>query len=88
MIGRPRSSSRKRAARRFEQLEKRHLLAAHFIDFRLLEASDYTHTEVLVDMPAARWSSVFALLWTLHRQGAYTNECAGMRHAVLVRHLR
>ncbi|MEC8474026.1 MAG: S8 family serine peptidase [Planctomycetota bacterium] len=48
MIGRPRSSSRKRAARRFEQLEKRHLLAAHFIDFSLLEASDYTHTEVLV----------------------------------------
>ena len=48
MIGRPRSRSRRRAARRFEQLEKRHLLAAHFIDFSLLEASDYTHTEVLV----------------------------------------
>lgn len=48
MIGRPRSRSRRRTARRFEQLEKRHLLAAHFIDFSLLEASDYTHTEVLV----------------------------------------
>ncbi len=48
MIGRPRSRSRRRAARRFEQLEKRHLLAAHFIDFSQLEASDYTHTEVLV----------------------------------------
>ena len=48
MIGRPRSRSRRRTTRRFEQLEKRHLLAAHFIDFSLLEASDYTHTEVLV----------------------------------------
>ena len=48
MIGRLRFRSRRRTTRRFEQLEKRHLLAAHFIDFSLLEASDYTHTEVLV----------------------------------------
>ena len=48
MIGRLRFRSRRRTTRCFEQLEKRHLLAAHFIDFSLLEASDYTHTEVLV----------------------------------------
>ena len=42
------SVSRKHPQRRFEKLEERHLLAAHFIDFDVLEPSDYTHTEVLV----------------------------------------
>ena len=43
-----RSSSRKHLKRRFEVLEQRYLLTAHFIDFNTLEASDYTDTEVLV----------------------------------------
>ena len=42
------SVSRKQPQRRFEKLEERNLLAAHFVDFDVLEPSDYTHTEVLV----------------------------------------
>ena len=48
MIRKTNSVARKYPLRRFEQLEQRYLLAAHFIDFSMLEPTDYTDSEILV----------------------------------------
>lgn len=48
MIRKKKSVARKHPLRRFEHLEERYLLAAHFVDFSTLETTDYTDSEILV----------------------------------------
>ncbi|MEM7478096.1 MAG: Ig-like domain-containing protein [Planctomycetota bacterium] len=42
------NKARPRPARRFESLEPRYVLTGYFVDFSVLEPTDYTDTEVLV----------------------------------------